>query len=118
AICPEAASPGWRAGQEWTKGSVMGKTVERLQTSEIAARIFDGGTIALTGSGIFLEADDVFAAIERSFLTTGSPRDLTIVHALGIGDGADSGLSRFAHAGMVRRVVGGHWSWSPRMQKL
>jgi acyl CoA:acetate/3-ketoacid CoA transferase len=96
----------------------MGKTVERLQTSEIAARIFDGGTIALTGSGIFLEADDVFAAIERSFLTTGSPRDLTIVHALGIGDGADSGLSRFAHAGMVRRVIGGHWSWSPRMQKL
>ena len=40
------------------------------------------------------------------------------MHALGIGDGADSGLSRFAHAGMVRRVIGGHWSWSPRMQKL
>jgi len=96
----------------------MGKAVEILQTSEIASRIFDGAVIALTGSGIFLEADNVFAAIEASFLATGSPRDLTLVHALGIGDGRDSGLSRFAHAGMVRRVIGGHWSWSPRMQKL
>ena len=48
----------------------MGKTVERLQTSEIAARIFDESTIALTGSGIFLEADDVFAAIEPVLAVT------------------------------------------------
>jgi propionate CoA-transferase len=96
----------------------MGKIVERLQPEEVAASIFDGATIALTGSGIFLEADEVFAAIEQSFLRTGHPRDLTLVHALGIGDGRDSGLSRFAHEGMVRRVIGGHWSWSPRMQKL
>jgi len=96
----------------------MGKIVERLRPADMAARIFDGATIALTGSGIFLEADALFAAVEQSFLETGSPRDLTVVHALGIGDGRDSGLSRFAHEGMVRRVIGGHWSWSPRMQQL
>ncbi len=96
----------------------MGKSVERFEPSEIAARIFDGATIALTGSGIFLEADDLFAALESSFLATGHPRDLTIVHALGIGDGRKSGLTRFAHVGMVRRVIGGHWSWSPEMQRL
>ncbi|MDE3177046.1 MAG: acyl CoA:acetate/3-ketoacid CoA transferase [Pseudomonadota bacterium] len=96
----------------------MARNVERLQPAEIAARIFDSATIALTGSGIFLEADEIFAALESSFLTTGRPRDLTIVHALGIGDGRGSGLSRFAYAGMVRRVIGGHWSWSPRMQQL
>ena len=100
------------------RGNVMGKIVERLESAEVATRIFDGATIALTGSGIFLEADEIFGAIEQSFLNTGRPRDLTIVHALGIGDGRDSGLSRFAHKGMVRRVIGGHWSWSPRMQKL
>jgi hypothetical protein len=60
----------------------------------------------------------LFAALEFSFLSTGHPRDLTIVHALGIGDGRESGLSRFAHQGMVRRVIGGHWSWSPEMQRL
>jgi len=96
----------------------MGKSVERLETSEVAAQIFDGATIALTGSGIFLEADELFAALETSFLTTGHPRDLTIIHALGIGDGHRSGMSRFAHEGMTRRVIGGHWSWSPEMQRL
>lgn len=96
----------------------MGKVVEKLTPDSIATRIFDGATLALTGSGIFLEPDEIFAAIERRFLAEGHPRDLTLIHALGIGDGADSGLSRFAYPGMVRRVIGGHWSWSPRMQKL
>ena len=49
---------------------------------------------------------------------TGHPRDLTVVHALGIGDGGGSGLGRFAHEGLVKRVIGGHWSWSPAMQRL
>jgi acyl CoA:acetate/3-ketoacid CoA transferase len=96
----------------------VGKLVERLSPDAIAERISDGATLALTGSGIFLEADEIFAAIERRFLSEGRPRDLTLVHALGIGDGANSGMSRFAHPGLVRRVIGGHWSWSPRMQKL
>ena len=91
----------------------------REMTGEaIAEAIPDGATVALTGSGIFLEADEIFKAIERRFLKTGHPRDLTLVHALGIGDGKGSGLGRFAHEGMTRRVIGGHWSWSPAMQRL
>ena len=27
-------------------------------------------------------------------------------------------MNCFAHEGMVRRVIGGHWVWSPRMQEL
>jgi len=96
----------------------MRKQIDVFTPAEVAAQIFDGATVALTGSGIFLEADAIFEAIEASFLATGHPRDLTLVHALGIGDGRKSGLNRFAHEGLVRRVIGGHWSWSPTMQKL
>jgi propionate CoA-transferase len=96
----------------------MIRDIQPLKLEEFAAKIPDGATVALTGSGIFLEAELLFAALESSFLSTGHPRDLTIVHALGIGDGGDSGLSRFAHKGMTRRVIGGHWSWSPAMQTL
>jgi propionate CoA-transferase len=85
-----------------------------LESAEVATRIFDVATIALTGSGIFLEVDEISPPIEQSFLNAGRPRDLIIVHVLG--DGRDSGLSRFAHKGLVRRVMGGHWSRSPRMQ--
>ncbi|CAL8481374.1 acyl CoA:acetate/3-ketoacid CoA transferase [Caballeronia sp. S22] len=82
-------------------------------------QIFDGATIALAGSGGgLLEADAILAKLEERFLATGHPRDLTLVHALGIGDGKGSGLGRFAHPGMVKRVIGGHWSWAPAMQKL
>src|SRR3712207_741150 len=88
------------------------------EADEIAKLVPDGATVALTGSSIFLEPDEIFAALERSFLATGHPRGLTLVHALGIGDGKGSGMGRFAHEGMVRRVIGGHWSWSPAMQAL
>jgi len=93
-------------------------TVTVLEPEDVVASVPDGATVALTGSGVFLEADALFAVLERSFLDTGRPRDLTLVHALGIGDGARSGLNRFAHEGMVARVIGGHWSWSPAMQRL
>lgn len=92
--------------------------VKALDPEDVVACIPDGSTVALTGSGVFLEPDELFAVLERSFLETGHPRDLTLVHALGIGDGERSGLNRFAHEGMVARVIGGHWSWSPTMQRL
>jgi acyl CoA:acetate/3-ketoacid CoA transferase len=90
-----------------------------ISATEAVRRIESGTTIAITGSGGgLLEADAVFAAIEQRFLTTGEPRDLTLVHAFGIGDRGERGVNRFAHPGMVRRVIGGHWGWSPRMQAL
>lgn len=90
-----------------------------MDAEQMAQRVFDGATVVLSGSGGGLqEADHIAAAIERRFLATGHPRDLTLVHGLGIGDGVESGVSRFAHEGMVRRVIGGHWTWSRRMQEL
>jgi propionate CoA-transferase len=83
------------------------------------ALIRDGDTVALIGGGGGLvEASCLFAAVERRFLETGHPRDLFVVHALGIGDRKTKGMNCFAHEGMVRRVIGGHWVWSPRMQAL
>ena len=84
-----------------------------------AALIADGATVGLIGGGGgLMEASTVFAAIERRFLGTRHPANLTLVHALGIGDRKTMGLNRFAHEGMVKRVIGGHWVWSPRMQEL
>jgi propionate CoA-transferase len=90
-----------------------------VPASVAAAEVADGDTVALSASGGgLLEPDDILAAIERRFLDTGHPRDLALVHALGIGDRQARGTNRFAHEGMVRRVIGGHWTWSPRMQRL
>ena len=41
-----------------------------------------------------------------------------MVHALGIGDKKTKGMNCFAHEGLVRKVIGGLWVWSPAMQRL
>ncbi len=90
-----------------------------LDADEAARLIRDGDTVALIGGGGgLMEAAALFAAVERRFLATGEPRDLSLVHSLGIGDRDARGVNRFAHEGLVRKVTGGHWVWSPRMQEL
>ena len=95
------------------------KDVKFLSPEQAAAVVSDGSTVGLVGGGGGLvEASTLHEAIERRFLETGYPRNLTCIHALGIGDRQQRGLNRFAHSGMTRRVIGGHWIWSPRMQKM
>ena len=95
-------------------------TINKFMSKEDAvALINDGDTVGLIGGGGGLvEASCLFAAVEKRFLDTGHPRDLTAIHSLGIGDRKDKGMNCFAHEGMVRRVIGGHWVWSPRMQEM
>ena len=44
--------------------------------------------------------------------------DLCVVHVSGMGSGKGDGIDRFAHVGMVKRVIGGHWGWTRGMQEL
>jgi len=90
-----------------------------LSAEAAAGLVKSGATVVVTGSGGGLvEPDAVFEALERRFLETGEAGGLTLVHSLGLGDRDRRGTNRFAHDGMVRRVIGGHWTWSPRMQAL
>lgn len=93
--------------------------VRFLSADEAAALIDDDAVIGLVGGGGGLvEASSLHEAVERRFLASGHPRNITCIHALGIGDRKERGMNRFAHSGMTRRVIGGHWVWSPRMQQM
>lgn len=90
-----------------------------ITTEEAANLVPDGASIGIIGGGGGLvEPDALMEAVGNRFLNTGSPTGLTIIHALGIGDRDRRGLNHFAHEGLVKRVIGGHWVWSPRMQAL
>ena len=90
-----------------------------MTATQAAELIHDGDTVGLMGGGGgLMEASHMFEAIEQRFLSTQQPRNLTLMHALGIGDKNTKGLNCFAHEGLVKRVIGGHWVWSPAMQQL
>ena len=92
--------------------------MSKLRTAdEVAMLIEDGMTI-----GISLMAWPaglkVAQAIERRFLETGHPRDLTIVSSSGAGDDKEYGVTRFGHEGMVKRWIAGIMRQAPNMGKL
>jgi len=90
-----------------------------IDSVEIAKRIKDGDVIGLSTSGGGMgEPDMLLEALENRFLESGHPRDLTIIHSLGFGDGKNKGLNRFAHKGMLRRTIGAHFSWGPKLQEM
>ena len=90
-----------------------------IDIRDAAAVVPDGATLGVVGGGGGLvEPDALLAAIEERFLSTGGPVGLRVVHSLGLGDRDRRGLNRLAYEGLVSKVIGGHWIWSPRMQAL
>lgn len=88
-------------------------------SADAASLVPDGATVLVDGSGGGVnEPAAVLGALEARFLSEGHPRRLCVVHVSGMGDGQGGGIDRFAHDGMVSRVIGGHWGWTPAMQRL
>ncbi|MGD9191943.1 MAG: acyl CoA:acetate/3-ketoacid CoA transferase [Desulfobacterales bacterium] len=91
----------------------------KVVAAEDAVRVIrDGDTVAtggFVGTGF---AEEIAVELEKYFLSTGKPRDLTLLYAAGQGDGAERGLNHLGHEGLVKRVIGGHWGLVPKLQKL
>lgn len=93
--------------------------IQFLDAESAAGLIRDGDTVAVSGNGAGMtSAEAIFTAIEKRFLATGHPRDLTLVNSLGLGDRGERGTNRFAHEGLLRRVIAAHFSWSARIQEM
>jgi propionate CoA-transferase len=89
-----------------------------VDAADAVAVIHDGDVVASAGYGGNGTPDQLFVALEQRFVESGTPRGLTLVFSTGQGDMKERGLNRLAHEGLVRRVIGGYFGLSPRIENL
>ena len=96
------------------------RKVKILTPEEAALLINDGDTVATSGFVSCACPETLSKAVEKRFVETGHPKDVTLLYAAGQGwrGTPGSGGDHFAHEGMVKRVVGGHWDRAPGLGAL
>lgn len=86
----------------------------KILTAQQAAKlIYDGATLAAATVAFTGHAESVLKCIEKRFLKTGHPRDLTFVHGAGSQGPNRSGSLHLCHEGLLKRLIAAHWGGSP-----
>lgn len=89
-----------------------------ISADEAAAYVQDNMTIVpggFVGSNL---PETLSRALETRFLETSSPRNLTLFYVAGQGNRAGAAADHYAHEGLVKRVIGGHWNMAPKLGQL
>jgi propionate CoA-transferase len=90
-----------------------------ISAAEAASLVQSGDSVLVSGSGGGHGIPEaVLEALEQRFLVSGEPRDLCLIHAVGIGDRNLKGAARFRHPGMLKRSITGALVDSPPLVDL
>lgn len=89
-----------------------------ISASDAVRKIKSGQTISVCGFVGSSIPEELLVALEKEYVTNHEPKGLTLIHSAAIGDGADSGVNRFAHDGFLKRIIGGHFNLAPKLGKL
>jgi propionate CoA-transferase len=90
-----------------------------VSPTEAVRAIPDGATVIIGGSGAGHALPQLFIdTLAEVFQAEGSPKDLTTVRVVGIGDFADRGFSQLALPGLMKRTIGSNIGNEPRLGEL
>lgn len=92
--------------------------VSFLKPCEVAEMVKDGDVVATGGFVGSCCPESLTGYLEKRFNETGHPKNLTLLYAAAQGDCTGKGADHFAHEGMTKRVIGGHWNLAPKLGKL
>lgn len=91
-----------------------------IMTGEQAVEQFvkDGDTLAVGGFVGANHPEQLTLDLQKRYLDSGKPKDLTLIYAAGQGDSDQLGLNHLGEEGLVSKIIGGHWNLAPRLQAL
>ncbi|MCD1147946.1 hypothetical protein LQU94_07450 [Peptoniphilus sp. KCTC 25270] len=93
--------------------------MKKLTVQEAAEWIKDGDTVAFSGFLLTAFAREIVIAMKEKFEKTGSPKNLTVMHASGCGNNADQGVFELMEReGLVSKYICGHYTRSKRSVEL
>ena len=64
----------------------------------------DGVMVSGSGGGHCIP-ESILVELEQRYLTEALPRDLCVIHVVGLGDRATKGVAHFCHDGMIKRSI-------------
>ena len=80
-----------------------------ITADDVGALIPDDATIFLGGLAVTSLPEEILQGVERHFLKTGHPQMVSTWACGAVGNSGEAGMKHFAHPGMIRRVVAGHF---------
>lgn len=92
--------------------------VQFLTPDEAVKWIKDSDTVSTSGFASAALPETLTSSLEQRFLSDGSPKNLTLFHCAGQGNAKGAGSDHFAHEGLVKRVVAGHFNMAPNLNKM
>lgn len=87
-----------------------------VSADEAVGKIRDGATVLI----VPMPSEEVYPAFRRVFEATGSPKDLTMLWAAGLGpfSAEPQGMNHFAVPGMVTRIIAAHLGLNHAVMKM
>lgn len=92
--------------------------VKFITREQAAALITDDSTVVTTGFVECSNPEALESALGERFEKTGSPKNLTLFHAAGQGDGDYKAVNHFGKEGLLKRIIAGHYNKAPKIGKL
>ncbi|MBB3972713.1 acyl CoA:acetate/3-ketoacid CoA transferase [Hansschlegelia beijingensis] len=83
--------------------------------AEAMALIRDGDVVTTTGFVQSCIPEALHAALEKRYVETGAPRDLTLIMTAGAGDSKGLGTGRLHHEGLLSRVIAANFGRMPKV---
>lgn len=94
------------------------KDVAIVSAAEAVKLIESEKTICSQGFESSCVAEELLLELEKRFLSTGMPCNLTWINSAGQGDRESTGMNHLAHEGLLKCSIGGHYGPMPKLQKL